>query len=690
MIRYTLLFCLLLGTFWLQAQISNDDCFSLIELEINENWCSEVDAFTNVTATASPENAPACWLDQGSELHDVWFSFVALANSANIILNGNSVNPGGSMNNPKFALYEGNCGGNLNLLSCQIDGYNDSFEEMVVTDLTIGQQYFIRVDGYNSGTGSFQICINSYNEVPQPESDCVKAVLLCDKSSFNVEKLVGVGDDTEEVPGTCIQAELSSTWYKWICDDPGSLTFTLTPNNLNDDLDFALFELPEGINDCSGKVVLRCMASGENVGAPFSEWEPCTGPTGLMMNDPDVEELPGCQPGNNNFVQHIDMVEGRAYTLIVNNFSQSGNGFSISWGGTGTFKGPEASIDILDLSVLECDKIFNVDQQVVNELGTVVSYRWNFGVGANPQIYEDEGPLEVEYESFGDKYIALTIETSEGCTSTEIKKIFVNSCCEDFPDLGVVVDSINDLRCYGIQEGAIYVSGIAGNPDYQFSLDGEKFQYSGAFFELPFGEQDIFVRDIKGCVDSITAFIDQPPPLTVDAGPDQTVNLGVGTEISATISPPGVQVTYLWEPSEGLQDSSAQTTYVIPPGGTTYTVHVVDRNGCTASDALTLLVNNIRPIFIPNAFSPNDDGLNDRFTAYANQAAIEIEKMEIYNRWGGKIFEAANIPLNDPLLGWDGMFKGQEMNPGVYVYRFVISFVDKLSFQFSGDVTLVK
>ena len=51
--------------------------------------------------------------------------------------------------------------------------------------------------------------------------------------------------------------------------------------------------MPGGIDDCSNKVELRCMASGENVGAPFAEWEPCTGATGLALASTDFSEFPG-------------------------------------------------------------------------------------------------------------------------------------------------------------------------------------------------------------------------------------------------------------------------------------------------------------------------------------------------------------------------------------------------------------
>src|SRR5690606_35994474 len=130
------------------------------------------------------------------------------------------------------------------------------------------------------------------------------------------------------VTNTCVNQELSSAWYKWICDVPGTLTFTLTPNNFepgfeSDDIDFVVYELPGGIDDCNGKIVARCMAAGANVNEPFQNWRRCNGPTGLRDGETDLVEPAGCQFANqNNFAAPLIMEAGKAYALMINNFSQ--------------------------------------------------------------------------------------------------------------------------------------------------------------------------------------------------------------------------------------------------------------------------------------------------------------------------------------------------------------------------------
>ena len=112
------------------------------------------------------------------------------------------------------------------------------------------------------------------------------------------------------------------------------------------------------------------MASGangtNNVTDPFVEWQICNGPTGLISTDSDLSEQGGCQSGDNNFARALDMQSGESYALIRNNYSQSGLGFSIEFGGTGTFLGPEVDFAIEALDSFECDKTINFSKAIID------------------------------------------------------------------------------------------------------------------------------------------------------------------------------------------------------------------------------------------------------------------------------------------------------------------------------------
>ena len=691
-INLLLAFFMLVYTQTIQAQALNDECNTAIHLNNVDNWCSAVAAFSNADGTASfPSNPPPAICIPQAEFHDIWFSFTAQANAVNITVIGNtSSGAGGTLNSPQFILYGGSCA-NLTELDCSSDNSNANIVESYITNLTIGQTYYIYIDGRDAAIGTFQVCINNFNEVPQPEQDCPTAVVLCDKSPFTVQSVVGFG--TQEVgSNTCMMGESSSTWYTWTCDQSGSLSFTLTPNNPTDDLDFIVYELPDGIGDCSNKTILRCMASGENVGPGALDWTACTGPTGLSLSSTDLEETAGCQPGDDNFVAAIDMVSGTSYALVVNNFSNTGNGFAIDFSGTGTFLGPDGTFEILPTEDIACDTVtVTFDFNVTSLAGSILSWHWTFGTGATPATADTPGPHQVVYNSIGTKSISLVLETVEGCIVTEVIEVEVTACCENPDNIFIQLDESIDPVCAGDSTGVLFLSGGGGVPFYEFSLDGESYQGGGSFYFLPAGEYFIYMRDSKGCEDSIRATIYDPPPLTVDAGEDQTIVLGDNTNLFAVLSPAGSFLdTLYWSPTDSLSCTDCLDPNTDVTNNTTYNITVVNDAGCEASDSVSIFVNKIRPIYIPNAFSPNFDGNNDYFTLYGNVAAERIVELRIFNRWGAQVYEGRNLPLGVASSGWDGMFKGKVAQTGVYAFYAIVRFIDGVEILYEGDVSLLK
>ena len=89
--------------------------------------------------------------------------------------------------------------------------------------------------------------------------------------------------------------------------------------------------------------------------------------------------------------------------------------------------------------------------------------------------------------------------------------------------------------------------------------------------------------------------------------------------------------------------------------------------------------------------SPNNDGVNDRFTLYSDNGSGEIiEVLRIFDRWGNQVFAADQINLSDESLGWDGNFQGKPAKPQVYVYQALIRYVNGAERWVTGDVTLIR
>jgi len=185
----------------------------------------------------------------------------------------------------------------------------------------------------------------------------------------------------------------------------------------------------------------------------------------------------------------------------------------------------------------------------------------------------------------------------------------------------------------------------------------------------------------------------------IDPGVDLTLSipaviellLGQSGLVGAIVNVPEEELEIIqWNPGDNLSCDTCLTTTIRAQGEEQYVLSIVHQNGCLATASLQLFIRPLLNVFIPNGFSPNGNGTNDNFTLYANERVVEIERMLIFDRWGEEIFQGNRIVPNDPSQGWDGRFRGEDMNPGVFVYVFEVLLDDGRREIFSGDVTLIR
>ena len=175
--------------------------------------------------------------------------------------------------------------------------------------------------------------------------------------------------------------------------------------------------------------------------------------------------------------------------------------------------------------------------------------------------------------------------------------------------------------------------------------------------------------------------------VTVVPFPPVTAN-GTTTITSGQITPlivtPGAGDTYLWTPSSSLSCDTCRSPNASPTVTTWYYVTVTDSDGCSTTDSVLVTVKeNCGSIYLPNAFSPNNDGYNDVLYVYGD--CIKDMDLNIYDRWGNKVFESNNI--NE---GWDGKYNGQPMNAGTYVYTLTVTDNNNNTTTKKGNITLVR
>lgn len=162
----------------------------------------------------------------------------------------------------------------------------------------------------------------------------------------------------------------------------------------------------------------------------------------------------------------------------------------------------------------------------------------------------------------------------------------------------------------------------------------------------------------NGC----TAFAEQtqrvyPTPI-VDAGPDRVVLEGGFVTLLTKIT--GNNLTYLWTPSIGLDNPTIATPKVSPPDDQLYTIQVTSGDGCYATDQVKVTL--LKQIKVPNAFSPNGDGINDKWEILYLESYPGCE-VEVFNRYGQPVYRSIGYTLP-----WDGTYKGTPLPVGTYYW----------------------
>lgn len=245
-------------------------------------------------------------------------------------------------------------------------------------------------------------------------------------------------------------------------------------------------------------------------------------------------------------------------------------------------------------------------------------------------------------------------------------------------------------RCYGYNDGSIFISVFGGSPSYTIQLD-DKISYSGWFTNLSYGNHTLTIMDTNGCLKQSNLFLDQPNPIIVDINPDSLfLELGESGQLFTTFSgAPADSVIFQWITSDGLSCSDCPNPFVNTYIDQTYQVTVIDvsdpfnMNPCIGTAIGYVFISDGGPIYIPNAFIPNNDGVNDFFRVYGKN--LKYVQMQIFDRWGELLFESYSQDN-----GWDGTYKETMMQPGVYVYKVNVEYLNGIKMDKTGSVTLIR
>ena len=231
--------------------------------------------------------------------------------------------------------------------------------------------------------------------------------------------------------------------------------------------------------------------------------------------------------------------------------------------------------------------------------------------------------------------------------------------------------------CAG-QTGSANASVFAGTSPYNY-LWSNGFT-SSSVLSLPAGVYSVTVIDNNGCTITGAANIIALSTPTIAITADTTITLGQSLVLNASGG-----TNYTWNTTTELSCLNCSSPIASPQSNTAYCVTVSNSTGCSASACVNVSVEiKCEELFIPNAFSPNGDNENDALCFYGSNC-IRVFHIAIYNRWGGKVFESADISQC-----WNAVVNEKESDGGIFVYTAEAIFTNGERMTKQGNITLIR
>ena len=315
-----------------------------------------------------------------------------------------------------------------------------------------------------------------------------------------------------------------------------------------------------------------------------------------------------------------------------------------------------------------------------------LSLIWDFGDGSPLSSFAQ--PKHV-YDKVGVYNAVLEVHRPNGCFARLEKELSIRDYARSRP-----VAILPREQCMGqplslkVENSGVgqwidYGNGMAG-PD----LLAEPYHEPGTYFV------QVTNFDEWGCRVDTSILLEIVAPLAVEINPLQNLpDLGDEVQLSFHHEPDRRLQDIRWQ-GKGVRNPESQQTLVLPTNDSRYYLQIQDEFGCLASDSLYLQLKKdyASTVFVPNAFSPNGDGLNDTFFPASKSNTIQtIRSFKVFDRRGGLVFSCdGGCPSPNSLgVGWDGHYRGRLLNPAVFVWLLEVEFVDGHISLLKGDVSLV-
>ncbi|MFN7118671.1 MAG: choice-of-anchor L domain-containing protein [Saprospiraceae bacterium] len=276
----------------------------------------------------------------------------------------------------------------------------------------------------------------------------------------------------------------------------------------------------------------------------------------------------------------------------------------------------------------------------------------------------------------------VTVTDDQGCDNTF--PFLVN---EPTPLQPVV------FNCQDLTNPNFQFTAQGGTPPYLYAIDGVKYSDASIFKTLEPGKTyTLHIRDAEDC--ELQHTLTMPPVYDkmVELPAALELNLGEVYEFQPKLNlAPNLIAKIEWQSNEPLSCTDCLNPQIEALQEGIYTLKITDIFGCTDKAAVQVSIDPDVDVYIPTAFSPNGDRINDFFTIYANTNQVKsILSLFIFDRWGNQIFANTNFYPNDERSGWDGYVNGVIPNDGVYVYSAILELRDGSKKIVKGQILLIR
>ena len=352
---------------------------------------------------------------------------------------------------------------------------------------------------------------------------------------------------------------------------------------------------------------------------------------------------------------------------------------------------PDATITSTNVNV--CQGTLISFSAIVNNAGTNPAMQWLFNGAPIP------GETGLNFSSSalsGNAVVSFQVNSTAACANpTQIISNVINLNVSPNATPSVIIVAEPDVVCVG-QPITITATPLFGglSPNFIFRLNGVTVQQgsSNTFTSVLIEDGDIvsvILNSNYAClsgsntVSSNIISLEVAPPPTVEASVTQdTIINGQSTLLIGSTS--ASNALYLWEPATFLVCDICASTNANPEISTTYLLTVTDVNtGCIGFDTVDVFVTNEFNIFVPTAFSPNLDGVNDDL--FVRGTGLKSFTLDVFDRWGLKIFTTS-----DMTLAWNGTHNDKPVIAGIYAYYLKYEKYDGTFGEIKGNISLVR